>query len=409
MIDCIVDHILQKPSQIQYYIHVLHQCVKNIGFSPHVEDYNSLGAGSYGVVWGTTAYYKGRKINIAIKIIIFNTHSETLKHQSIDEVDYAERMAVAGVGPKIYESLYLVAPRDMRAVILIMRRGQDDGFQYLVDPHRSTKAKKKMLREMMKQIHKMIYKGMYCYDIKPANFIVNARGKPKIIDFGGQFCSIKRYEAMTNMRENARHILQHIKGPVERELEPELRIISNIPSAHYKKFVDSVFYTLIMIPFISLIRDLGLIGQPLLVVFNAFAKRLCFNREVQTACILLLIYDNNIWTTFGHYLHHPTPAPNLKQHTAADRGQFFDTTLQKLCMEISNAPEYNREKIKARPASAPSLRKSRKKSSHTRRRKKRRGAIGFAAGAATGALFGGPVGAVLGGVIGGVAGRHKKK
>lgn len=406
MIDCSVDHILQKPTQIQYYVNVLQKCVKNIRFSPHVADYNSLGAGSYGVVWGTTAYYKGRQINIAIKIITFNTHSEILKHQSIDEADYAERMAEAGVGPKIYESLYLVAPRDMRAVILIMRRGQGDGFQYLVSSHHSTKAKKKMLREMMKQIHKMISKGMYCYDIKPANFIVNARGKPKIIDFGGQFCSIKRYEAMTNMRENARHILQHLwEGPVASELEPELRIISNIPTARHKKFVDAVFYTLIMIPFISLIRDLGPIGQPLLVVFNAFAKRLCFNRELQTACILLLIYDNNIWATFAHYLRHPTPIRNIKQHTAAERGQFFDATLQKLCMKISSAPVYNRMKIKTRAASAPSRRKTRKKSSHTRRR---RGAVGFAAGAATGGLVGGPVGAVLGGVIGGITGRHSR-
>ena len=403
-------------TSIHYYIDVLNTCLTNISLPTHSSAYTALGRGSYGEVWGVAGYYKRRKINLAIKIIYFKDHNEVLKHESRVEADYAEKMAAAGIGPKVYQSIYLVAPGENRAVILIMHRGREDGFQYLVSTRRSNASKTKMLREMMKQIHKMVSKGMYCYDIKPANFIVTSNRKPKIIDFGGQFCSIQRYEAMTHMRENARQVLHHLDGPVARELEPELRVIANMHpgSTHYKNFTDAVFYTLIMIPFISLIQDLGPSAQPLLSVFNAFAKRLCFNREVQTACILILIYDHNIWTTFAHYLRHPTPAQDLKKHTAAERGQFFDTALQKLCMKISSIPEYNREKRKPRAtASAPHRsRKSRhKKSKRTRRRhrKRRRGAVGFAAGAATGALVGGPVGAVLGGVIGGITGRHSRK
>ena len=406
------------PTAIHYYIDVLNTCLTNISLPAHSSAYTALGRGSYGEVWGVAAHYKRRKINMAIKIIYFKDHNEVLKHESRVEADYAEKMAAAGVGPKVYQSIYLVAPGENRAIIIIMHRGQEDGFQYLASTRRSNASKMKMLREMMKQIHKMVSKGMYCYDIKPANFIVNAHRKPKIIDFGGQFCSIQRYEAMTHMRENARQILHHLEGPVTKELEPELRVIADMPSAHYKNFTDAVFYTLIMIPFISLVRDLGPTAQPLLVVFHAFAKRLCFNRGVQTACILILIYDHNIWQTFAHYLRHPTPAGDLKKHNAAERGQFFDTMLQKLCMEISEVPEYTREKKKSLRSAVRSQsvhshrksgrrRKSRRKS--RRKRKRRRGAVGFAAGAATGALVGGPVGAVLGGVIGGITGRHSTK
>ena len=127
---------------------------------------------------------------------------------------------------------------------------------------------------------------------------------------------------------------------------------------------------------------------------------------MQTACILILIYDHNIWQTFAHYLRHPTPAGDLKKHTAAERGQFFDTMLQKLCMELGGIPEYTREKKKPRATSSAPRRRS-KKSKRTRRRG--RGAVGFAAGATTGALVGGPVGAVLGGVIGGITGRHSRR
>lgn len=395
------------PTSIHYYIDVLNTCLTNISLPSHSSAYTALGRGSYGEVWGVAGHYKQRKINLAIKIIYFKDHNEVLKHESKVEADYAEKMAAAGVGPKVYQSIYLVSPGEKRAIIIIMHRGREDGFQYLVSTRRSNASKIKMLREMMKQIHKMVSKGMYCYDIKPANFIVNSHRKPKIIDFGGQFCSIQRYEAMTHMRENARQILHHLEGPVAKELEPELRIIANMHpgSTHYKNFTDAVFYTLIMIPFISLVHDLGPTAQPLLSVFHAFSKRLCFNREVQTACILILIYDHNIWTTFAHYLRHPTPAGDLKKYNAAERGQFFDTTLQQLCMEISGVPEYTREKKNPR-ATASAPRRRRKKSKRTRRR--RRGAVGFAAGATTGALVGGPVGAVLGGVIGGITGRHSR-
>ena len=116
------------PTAIHYYIDVLNTCLTNISLPAHSSAYTALGRGSYGEVWGVAAHYKRRKINMAIKIIYFKDHNEVLKHESRVEADYAEKMAAAGVGPKVYQSIYLVAPGENRAIIIIMHRGQEDGF-----------------------------------------------------------------------------------------------------------------------------------------------------------------------------------------------------------------------------------------------------------------------------------------
>ena len=354
---------MEFPSLIQYYVTAIISCLEDVKLPPKYNAYTLLGSGSYGSVWGVKGHVKGRKKNLAIKIITFNDNNAVLKHESRAEVDYAERMAKAGIGPRIYESVYLKAPRGMRAVIIIMQQGRQDGYQYLYSPTRSLASKKKMLREMMMLVHKMVSMGMYCYDIKPGNFVVTSHRKPQIIDFGGQFCSNQRYKAMVNMRSQAQHLAAG--GGEDADI---WHALATMQDEHYNDFLDNVFFTLIVIPFISLIAEMDKESSSLLGVFKPFAERVCLDLKLLVGCTIVLENDNNIWTTFAHYLRHTGSTRNFRKVSATARRQFFKESVERMCMEIAAIPEQNREKGKSRR----STRRRKSRRSTRRRRKSRR-------------------------------------
>lgn len=80
---------------------------------------------------------------------------------------------------------------------IVMKAYDSDCADALEDPKIPVEAKEEIIKQMVKLMEIQITDGLYCYDVKPGNFVVNIdtahhKVDVKMIDFGADFCTEKR-------------------------------------------------------------------------------------------------------------------------------------------------------------------------------------------------------------------------
>jgi hypothetical protein len=199
-----------------------------------------IGNGTFGIL--LRIHSNSREGDVAIKFI-FNIDAGSSSTRFIDmekELSYSYYMGSIGIGPKVLDSFHYSFdlnelngyPVLKKITDLISDHFKNKGIEYpqfypvknailrredpgklpieiqcivmkaydkdcenaLLDPNLNTDIKVEIIRQMVHLIEKQIMEGMYCYDIKPGNFVVNIRNNidVKMIDFGADFCTEKK-------------------------------------------------------------------------------------------------------------------------------------------------------------------------------------------------------------------------
>jgi len=205
----------------------INECLKNLRIRTETIKY--LTSGSYGVVFRAKAT---DGTDIAIKMIIY---IDTLKNKNNQmklvedletEINYAAMMSDKDLGPKIYDTFYIIDHKEELDVnhpwakklvnsvakidpnigfvkemkkrncifniqFLIMKAYEMDGNNALYDDNIDPVVKQQIVHQMVTLINKQVFElEIYCYDIKPSNFLVNINKSldVKMIDFGTIYC-----------------------------------------------------------------------------------------------------------------------------------------------------------------------------------------------------------------------------
>lgn len=276
-----------------------------------------LGKGAYGKVYAATRSNK-HQTELAIKVIEYD--NERLRHESLVEIEYGTKMAKAKIGPKIYDILHLTSPQKTFFVI-IMEKYPMDGNEALNSYQYSNKEKRKIIKKMIKLIIKMLEAGLYCFDIKPSNFVVKGT-TVRMIDFGGQFCNKTPTIGADFLHKAARTIENSGTIP---EYSAELKQIANSP----KSFATEVFFQIIMLPFIVLTAKAANKDHNILSVFDKFITDICENTTMKIAIQIFLGNDTQLFNTFFHYIGNSTRRP-IKP---SDRVKYVKYFLKTFCQE----------------------------------------------------------------------------
>src|SRR5574343_356442 len=189
-----------------------------------------LGAGTFGVLVNVPSNFG----SLAVKFII-GTSKKSSSKKFIDtekELIYSYHMGLLGIGPEILDSFYYnmtwselekypLLDSIMASIIqyytdknieskqfkdlfkakntdnvpleiqcIIMKAYQNDCKKELESKH-SIEIKATIIKEMVSLVHMQIGEGIYCYDVKPSNFVVNVVGNyidVRMIDFGVDYC-----------------------------------------------------------------------------------------------------------------------------------------------------------------------------------------------------------------------------
>lgn len=75
---------------------------------------------------------------------------------------------------------------------IVMESYENDCENALSDPNNSISIKVEIIKQMVNLLSEQIKHALYCYDIKPGNFVVNIKNGSvdvKMIDFGADFCT----------------------------------------------------------------------------------------------------------------------------------------------------------------------------------------------------------------------------
>jgi hypothetical protein len=198
-----------------------------------------IGNGTFGILLRV----KSAKDDIAIKFI-FNISNLESAHRFIDmekELSFSYYMGATGIGPEVLDSFYYnfdfgelkhfpvlyrivemiiqhfkkkgkiypqfypiddalkhgVDPGNLPVEIqcIVMKAYDSDCEGAIIDPKISVDAKADIVKQMVNLLEIQIKNGLYCYDVKPGNFVVNIKGNHvdvKMIDFGADFCTEKK-------------------------------------------------------------------------------------------------------------------------------------------------------------------------------------------------------------------------
>jgi len=233
----------------------------------------------------------------------------------------------------------------------------------------------------MKLTHRMVDQGLYCWDIKPGNFVVNLNGSTsrdihvKMIDFGGQFCVFGREwrdEALRELRESAKTRIK-LEVVASKDRAKLKRVRKTLMGADIAYF-NEVFYYLIIIPFLVLLED-RYVGFDFQKVAHSTLLTLCGDHTLRVAMSLVLNNSPIIYKTFYHYT----------KREGGERARpraisFFASVLDNLCLQIPTedlpdrlkAARATRRRVRGRRGGMPARRRGRRVRRSRRRRSLRR-------------------------------------
>tara|TARA_B100000686_G_scaffold328345_1_gene388239 strand:- start:815 stop:1906 length:1092 start_codon:yes stop_codon:yes gene_type:complete len=183
-----------------------------------------LGEGSFGKVYKAIIKHNKNYINVAIKYMGQNTLDEMKK-----EFNYSLEMAKNNLGPKIYKVFFYKDYLGNYKGIIVMEYMSVDGLDILLSSL-EVRQKKIIVYEMLSLIHKSAKiaiknKGIFCFDIKPENFMVNISKrkvvKVRMIDFDSNFCyNQKNLKSIRNLRK----YVKNSKNPLVRSISNEKEV-----------------------------------------------------------------------------------------------------------------------------------------------------------------------------------------
>jgi serine/threonine protein kinase len=162
-----------------------------------IDESSLVGKGGFGSVYPAVITYKGKDINVVLKIIVDkNLKDAKYVNESIKnfylEVQYSIKMGEQDIGPSIYDSFYSIKNKSLYQYIIMER------FDMSVDKWMISKiypkGSKYIVTNMLEILKNQIFnKHMYCTDIKPQNYVIKIGNdgvpyKVRMIDFGSDFC-----------------------------------------------------------------------------------------------------------------------------------------------------------------------------------------------------------------------------
>jgi len=194
-----------------------------------VGDFSIIGAGSFGILLraNTEAGYP-----VAIKLIMkFDTEDSGKEFTEMErELAFSYFMGDAGIGPKVLDSFYynfdiediknypvlnkvvkfikdnikhnrlkgIDSTDSPTEIQLIVMKSYEYDCRQIFD-REDLDLSSQVILQMIELMKKQINLGIYCYDVKPSNFVGNilyydgvGEVDVKMIDFGADFCTEKR-------------------------------------------------------------------------------------------------------------------------------------------------------------------------------------------------------------------------
>ena len=350
-------------------------------YKPRDKGITYLAGGSYGAVFDIDVVNRQKHVrhNIALKVITIGSINtiagRRLKAETLSEMHFGQMMSDANIGPKIYDQFIFHKKEDNKEWgLILMEKFQGSGADFLwtggsgrgwgATPN--TKNRAIVIQKMMELAKRMVSKGLYCWDIKPGNFVTNVNGntkgkiKVRMIDFGGQFCVFgkkQRDSIIKRLRSDAAKL--KVKIPSLIKLTPS-------------KFND-IFYHLIMMPFLVLLRD-RYKGFDFQKVARPILNVICEENAVRLGMVLILQVDPVIFKTFQHYTRKSGQSPKSPNQTVT----YFASVIQDLCLQniSSSSRRVRRTKKSKTPVRLKVTRRTRRRL-RSRRRSNRRGGKSF--------------------------------
>jgi len=181
-------------------------------------DPHYIGSGTYGIIFKMSW---NKNEDIAIKFMFdFSSQGEKFHKLMNEEVSYSYSMSDKEIGPKVYDAFYYSISSDkikkLGELHNIISLGQNIKLEHFKSYKPGTtvniqcivmKAYKQncytalgsdlndsikldIIRKMVKLVRTQIDEGMYCFDVKPQNYVVNYKKHldVKMIDFSPKYC-----------------------------------------------------------------------------------------------------------------------------------------------------------------------------------------------------------------------------
>ena len=376
-----------------FWLSVLDACSS---YKPRGEKITYLAGGSYGAVFDIYVADRERhkRHNVALKVIsigkLKDAKARQLKGETLSEMHFGQLMSDANIGPKIYDQFIFQKnisfggnkkkgiQGEFEWGLILMEKFQGSGADFLwtggsgrkwgVAPN--TKNRAIVIRKMMDLARRMISQGLYCWDIKPGNYVANVNGNTsrniqvRMIDFGGQFCVFgkeARDSIISKMQASAQ------KASVLPSAFRYKQDISSLTTISVEEF-NEIFYYLIMIPFLVLLND-RYTGFDFQEVARPILHRICEDNRLRLAMALLLKNSSIIFKTFQHYTKKMGETAKSPGQTVA----YFASVLQDLCLQNTPARRKGRTKKLKTPDRLKAARRTRRRLRLQRRGRRRGG------------------------------------
>ena len=155
-----------------------------------------VGDGTFGMVFPIVANIGGKKETLVVKKITSKFRNSSEKDQVIKnmyyEVDYSYKMGLSELGPIIYDAFYYETKKKIHQYIIMEKFDMSVSRWIQLKNQTFTKHNCNLVvQNMLDLLHKQIFEiGLYCYDIKPDNYVINLVPiKVRMIDFGIDWCN----------------------------------------------------------------------------------------------------------------------------------------------------------------------------------------------------------------------------
>jgi len=376
----------------QFWLSLLDACSP---YKPRGKRITYLAGGSYGAVFDIDVVNRRKHVrhSVALKVITIGSlktaAGRRLKEETLAEMHFGQMMSDADIGPKIYDQfIFHKKEGNKEWGLILMEKFQGSAADFLwtggsgrnwgATPN--TKNRAIVIHKMMELAKRMVAEGLYCWDIKPGNFVANVDGntkgkiKVRMIDFGGQFCVFgeeERNRMMSAIRTSAR------KYSLADGLSPrEIKGAQILAKLTINQF-NMIFYYLIIMPFLVLL-DERYMGFDFQEVAHPILRRICKENPLRLGMVLILKHNPVIFKTFQHY----TRKEGEDMKGPNQIVTYFTSVLNNLCLQnISESTRrFSRRSSRTKKLKTPDRLKAARRTRRRlrlRRRRRRRGGKSF--------------------------------